>query len=106
MQGYRPVEGGEMRGFDCSDPSHGKVHFTGQDDDELVQTIKAHAATAHPDLTEGQIRGMIAGADWWKEMATSGANAGPAPSAYDGHATSRSAQELLSLRRVSDPVGG
>jgi len=61
-----------MRGFDCSDPSHGKVHFTGKDDDDLVQTIKAHAATAHPDLTEGQIREMIAGADWWKEMATSG----------------------------------
>ena len=72
-----------MRAFDCSDPSHGKVHFTGKDDDDLVQSIKAHAATAHPDLTEGQIREMIAGADWWKEMATSGVNAGSAPSAYD-----------------------
>jgi predicted small metal-binding protein len=75
--------GGEMRAFDCSDPSHGKVHFTGTDDDDLVQTIKAHAATAHPDLTEGQIREMVAGADWWKEMATSGVNAGSAQSAYD-----------------------
>ena len=72
-----------MRGFDCSDPSHGKVHFSGKDDDDLVQIIKALAATAHPDLTEGQIREMIAGADWWKEMATSGANAGSAQSAYD-----------------------
>ena len=72
-----------MRGFDCSDPSHGKVHFSGKDDDDLVQSIKTHAATAHPDLTEGQIREMIAGADWWKEMATSGANAGSAQSAYD-----------------------
>src|SRR6058998_3207483 len=80
---YRSVEGGEMRGFDCSDPSHGKIHFTGKDDDDLVQRVKAHAATAHPDLTEGQIREMIAGADWWKEMATSGANAGSAQSAYD-----------------------
>jgi predicted small metal-binding protein len=81
--GYRSLEGGEMRGFDCSDPSHGKIHFTGKDDDDLVQRIKAHAATAHPELTEGQIREMIAGADWWKEMATSGANAGSAQSAYD-----------------------
>jgi hypothetical protein len=73
----------QMRGFDCSDPAHGKVHFTGKDDNDLVQVIKAHAATAHPDLTEGQIREMIAGADWWKELATSGANAGSAQSAYD-----------------------
>src|SRR5262245_13554021 len=72
-----------MRGFDCSDPGHGKVHFTGKDDNDLVQSIKAHAATAHADLTEWQIREMIAGADWWKEMATSGANAGSAQSAYD-----------------------
>ncbi len=50
-----------MRGFDCSDPAHGKVHFTGKDDKDLVQ-----------------IR-----ADWWKELATSGANAGSAQSAYD-----------------------
>jgi predicted small metal-binding protein len=79
-----PVRGGgEMRAFDCSDPSHGKVHFTGKDDDDLVQSIQAHAATAHPDLTEGQIREMVAGADWWKQMATSGANAGSAQSAYD-----------------------
>jgi hypothetical protein len=73
----------DMRGFDCVDPAHGKVHFTGKNDNDLVQTIKTHAATAHPDLTEGQIREMIAGADWWKEMATSGANAGSAQSAYD-----------------------
>lgn len=81
--GSRTLEGGEMRGFDCSDPAHGKIHFSGKDDDDLVQTIKAHAATAHPDLTEGQIRQMVAGADWWKEMATSGANTGSAQSAYD-----------------------
>jgi hypothetical protein len=72
-----------MRGFDCVDPAHGKVHFSGTNDNDLVETIKAHAATAHPALTEGQIREMIAGADWWKEMATSGANAGSAKSAYD-----------------------
>src|SRR5438132_514985 len=46
-------------------------------------TTTALGATAHPDLTEGQIREMIAGADWWREMATSGANAGSAQSAYD-----------------------
>jgi predicted small metal-binding protein len=72
-----------MRAFDCVDPSHGKVHFTGQDDEELLQSIKAHAATAHPDLTETQIREMMGGADWWKEMATSGENAGSTPAAYD-----------------------
>jgi hypothetical protein len=72
-----------MRGFDCVDPAHGKVHFSGTNDNDLVETIKAHAATAHPALTEGQIREMIAGADWWKQMATAGANAGSAQSAYD-----------------------
>ena len=72
-----------MRGFDCVDPAHGKVHFSGTDDDDLVQTIQGHAATAHPGLSEGQIREMLAGADWWKELATSGANAGSATSAYD-----------------------
>ena len=72
-----------MRAFDCMDPSHDKIHFTGKDDGELFENIKAHAAEAHPDLTEGQIREMMAGADWWKSMATSGPNAGSAPSAYD-----------------------
>ncbi len=72
-----------MKAFDCSDPSHGKMHFTGADDEELFGSIKAHADGAHPDLTDSQIREMMAGADWWKEMATSGDNAGSSPSAYD-----------------------
>jgi hypothetical protein len=79
------TDGGEetMRGFHCVDPSHGRVDFTGEDDEDLFVHVKDHAADAHPDLTEGQIREMMAGADWWKEMATSGTNAGSSPSAYD-----------------------
>jgi hypothetical protein len=72
-----------MRGFHCVDPSHGKVEFTGEDDEALLARVKDHAAKAHPDLTESQVREMIAGADWWREMATSGNNAGSSPSAYD-----------------------
>ena len=72
-----------MRGFHCVDQSHPRMDFTGSDDDELFEEIKTHAADAHPDLTDSQIREMMAGADWWKSMATSGANAGSAPAAYD-----------------------
>lgn len=72
-----------MRAFDCMDPSHGKIHFTGEDDVELLDNIKAHAADAHPDLSEGQIREMMDGAEWWESMATTGPNAGSSPSAYD-----------------------
>src|ERR687888_2325152 len=69
-------EGGRMRGFHCVDPSHDRVEFTGADDEDLFQSIKAHAAEAHPELTDSQIREMMAGADWGKEMANSGVNAG------------------------------
>ena len=73
----------KMRGFHCVDPSHDRIEFTGADDEGLFQSIKEHAADAHPELTDSQIREMMAGADWWKEMATSGNNAGSSPSAYD-----------------------
>lgn len=79
----RAEEGGAMRGFHCVDPSHDRIEFTGADDDDLFQRIKEHTTDAHPQLTDGQIREMIAGADWWKEVATSGVNAGSSPSAYD-----------------------
>jgi predicted small metal-binding protein len=76
-------EGEAMRGFHCVDPSHGGIDFTGADDEELFESIKAHAAEAHPDLSDTQLREMMAGADWWRSMATSGINAGSSPSAYD-----------------------
>ena len=73
----------QMRGFHCVDPSHGRIDFTGADDEELFEHIKAHTAEAHPDLTDSQVRDMMAGADWWRSMATSGQNSGSSPSAYD-----------------------
>jgi hypothetical protein len=76
-------EGGAMRGFHCVDPNHARIEFTGADDEALFQTIKEHTTEAHPQLTDSQIREMMAGADWWKEVATSGVNAGSSPSAYD-----------------------
>jgi hypothetical protein len=76
-------EGGAMRGFHCVDPSHDRIEFTGADDEELFRNIKAHTTKAHPQLTDTQIREMIAGAAWWKEVATAGVNAGSSPSAYD-----------------------
>jgi hypothetical protein len=81
--GPGPEEGGAMRGFHCVDPSHDRIEFTGADDAELLKQVKAHTAKAHPDLTDGQIRDMLAGADWWQTMATTGANSGSSPSAYD-----------------------
>ena len=72
-----------MRGFHCVDPSHDRIEFTGADDVALFNSIKEHTVQAHPQLTDSQIREMIAGADWWKEVATSGVNAGSSPSAYD-----------------------
>src|SRR5712692_4617620 len=81
--GPGPEEGGAMRGFHCVDPSHGRIDFTGAADEELFEHIKAHTAEAHPDLTDSQVRDMMAGADWWRSMATSGQNSGSSPSAYD-----------------------
>jgi hypothetical protein len=72
-----------MRGFHCVDPSHGRIDFTGADDEELFGNIRAHTAEAHPDLTDSQVRDMMAGADWWRSLATSGQNSGSSPSAYD-----------------------
>ena len=72
-----------MRGFHCVDPSHDRIEFTGAGDEQLFGQIKAHTAKAHPDLTDGQIRDMMGGADWWKTMATTGVNSGSSPSAYD-----------------------
>ena len=83
MGPLRPLEGGAMRGFHCVDPSHGRIDFTGADDEELFEEIKAHTTKAHPDLTDGQVRDMMAGADWWRSMATSAQNSGSSPSAYD-----------------------
>src|SRR5207247_5358581 len=54
--GPGPEEGGAMRGFHCVDPSHGRIDFTGADDEELFEHIKAHTAEAHPDLTDSQVR--------------------------------------------------
>jgi hypothetical protein len=81
--GYRSLEGGEMRGFDCSDPSHGKIHFTGKDDDDLVQTIKAHAATADPGDDRGG--GLVEG---------------------DGHLGRERRLGAIRIRRVSGPPKG
>ena len=72
-----------MRGFHCVDPSHGRIDFTGADDEELFANIRAHTVKAHPDLTEAQVLDMMGGADWWQAMATSGVNSGSSPSAYD-----------------------
>src|SRR5919204_395812 len=76
-------EGGAMRGFHCIDPAHGRIDFTGADDEELFETVRAHTVEAHPDLSETQVREMLAGADWWRSVATDGVNAGSSPSAYD-----------------------
>src|SRR5437867_12533956 len=79
----RPREGGAMRGFHCVDPSHDRTDFTGADDEELFEHIKAHTAEAHPDLTDSQVPELMAGADSWRSMATSGQNSASSTSADD-----------------------
>jgi N-acetyl-anhydromuramyl-L-alanine amidase AmpD len=48
-----------MRAFDC-DQGHDKMTITAANDEELLQKAKEHAAQHHPEVTEDQLKSMIA----------------------------------------------
>jgi predicted small metal-binding protein len=48
-----------MRAFDC-DQGHEKMTITAANDEELLQKAKEHAAQHHPEVTEDQLKGIIA----------------------------------------------
>jgi len=48
-----------MRAYDCTDPSHGDMHMTGEDDEELMTKIEAHRDQYHEGMSDDQIRQMV-----------------------------------------------
>jgi hypothetical protein len=51
--------GGAMRAIDCAQ-GHDPIHMTAETDEELMEIVRAHAAEAHPELTDEQMQGMFA----------------------------------------------
>jgi predicted small metal-binding protein len=49
-----------MRGFDCDDAKHGgKMHFSADDDTQLVDTVKQHRDEHHPEISDEQIQQLV-----------------------------------------------
>jgi predicted small metal-binding protein len=48
-----------MRAMDCVHKDHEDMHFTGADDDELLQRISEHRDQYHPEMTDDQIRELV-----------------------------------------------
>lgn len=48
-----------MRAIDCSQ-GHDTVHLSAETDEELMEKVRAHAADAHPGMTEDQMQGIFA----------------------------------------------
>jgi Protein of unknown function (DUF1059) len=49
-----------MRAFDCSHEAHEDIHFTGETDEELIEQIRQHRDQYHQEMTDEQIREMVA----------------------------------------------
>ena len=49
-----------MRAMDCIHDNHEDMHFTGADDEELTQRVKAHRDEHHPDITDEQVHELVA----------------------------------------------
>ena len=50
-----------MRAMDCKDQAgHDDMHITGSTDDDLVEQAKLHRDEYHPDLSDDQIRELVA----------------------------------------------
>lgn len=48
-----------MRAIDCAQ-GHDTVHLSAETDDELMEKVRAHAAEAHPGMTEEQLTATFA----------------------------------------------
>ena len=48
-----------MRAFDCVHEAHEDVHFSAQNDEELVDQIRQHRDQFHAEISDDQIREMV-----------------------------------------------
>ena len=48
-----------MRAFDCVHDSHEDVHFSAENDEDLVDQIRRHRDEYHPEIGDEQIREMV-----------------------------------------------
>lgn len=49
-----------MRALDCKDPAtHADVHFTGTDDDDLLQQVRDHIREVHPGMSPDEAEGIV-----------------------------------------------
>ncbi len=49
-----------MRAMDCSDPgNHDDIHFTAENDEELIGKIQQHRDEYHQGMSDEEIRQMI-----------------------------------------------
>ena len=48
-----------MRAFDCVHEAHEDVHFTAENDEDLVDQIRRHRDQYHPELSDVQIREFV-----------------------------------------------
>jgi hypothetical protein len=46
--------------MDCVHKDHEDMHFTGADDDELLQRISEHRDQYHPEITDEQVDELVA----------------------------------------------
>ena len=48
-----------MRAFDCIHEAHEDVHFSAENDEELVSQIRQHRDQYHSEISDDQIREMV-----------------------------------------------
>ena len=48
-----------MRGLDCQHAAHEDMHFTANNDDELLEKVKDHVCQYHPDMTEDDAKQVV-----------------------------------------------
>jgi hypothetical protein len=48
-----------MRAFDCVHEAHEDIHFSAQNDEELVDQIRQHRDQYHPEISDDQIREFV-----------------------------------------------
>lgn len=48
------------RGLDCKHEAHDDVHFSGVDDQDLQNQVRAHRDEYHPELSDGDVRNIVA----------------------------------------------
>jgi hypothetical protein len=49
-----------MRALDCVHDAHEDVHFTAEDDDGLVAQVRQHRDQYHPEMSEDDVRNIVA----------------------------------------------